>query len=63
MAGSLSLGEGQLGELLDFETLLNDSDKAFENLANNDVVKQQRKKLEDKAKDKIKDKLGKLFGG
>ncbi|REL25729.1 TIGR03545 family protein [Thalassotalea euphylliae] len=63
MAGSLSLGEGQLGELLDFEALLNDSDKAFENLANNDVVKQQRKKLEDKAKDKIKDKLGKLFGG
>ncbi|MFD2168006.1 TIGR03545 family protein [Thalassotalea euphylliae] len=62
MAGSLSLGEGQLDELLNLEALLNDSDKAFEDLADNDVVKQHKKKLEDKAKDKLKDKLSDLFG-
>jgi len=59
---SLSLGEGELTELLNFETLLSDTDAAFENLANNDVVKQQKKKLESKAKDKLKEKLGKFFG-
>ena len=62
MGDSLSLGEGQLTELLDIETLLNDSEKAFENLVESDVVKQQKKKLEGKAKDKLKEKLGKLFG-
>ena len=62
MGDSLALGEGQLSELVDIEALLTNSDKAFSDLANNDVVKQQKKKLEDKAKDKLKEKLGKLFG-
>lgn len=62
MDDSLSLGEGQLTEALDLEALTTDSDKAFDNLMKNDVVKQQKKKLEDKAKDKLKDKLGDLFG-
>ncbi|WP_448211482.1 TIGR03545 family protein [Colwellia sp. MEBiC06753] len=62
LGDSLSLAEGEYAQLLDLETLISDSDKALENLANSDVVKQQKKRLEEKAKDKLKDKLGKLFG-
>ncbi|NMP32233.1 TIGR03545 family protein [Thalassotalea sp. M1531] len=61
-ASSLNLGEGEMSELLQIESLLNSTDAAIDDLANSDVVKQQKKKLENKAKDKLKEKLGKLFG-
>lgn len=66
LASALKLGDSQNAELLDLEALLTDTDKALTDLKNSDVVKQQKKKLEDKvkdkAKDKLKNKLGDLFG-
>jgi uncharacterized protein (TIGR03545 family) len=62
LVGALKLGDSQNAELLDLEALLTDTDKALTDLKNSDVVKQQKKKLEDKAKDKLKNKLGDLFG-
>jgi len=62
LAGALKLGDSQNAELLDLEALLTNTDKALADLKNSDVVKQQQKKLEDKAKDKLKNKLGDLFG-
>jgi len=66
LANALKLGDSQSTELLDLEALLTDTDKALADLKNSDVVKQQKKKLEDKvknkAKDKLKNKLGDLFG-
>ena len=62
LQGTLDLGNSQEQELIDLEALLTQSDNALENLKNNDVVKQKRKELEDKAKDKLKEKLGKIFG-
>lgn len=70
LASALKLGDSQYNELIDLEALLTDTDKTLENLKSSDVVKQQKKKLEDKlknkAKDKVKDKLkgklGDLFG-
>ncbi|TYK65055.1 TIGR03545 family protein [Colwellia echini] len=66
LASALKLGDSQTAELLDLEALLTDTDKAFEDLQNSDIVKQQQQKLEDKVKDKAKDKLkgklGDLFG-
>jgi uncharacterized protein (TIGR03545 family) len=62
LANALKLGDSQAAELLDLEALLTDTDKALADLKNSDVVKQQHKKLEDKAKDKLKNKLGDLFG-
>lgn len=62
LASALKLGNSQAAELLDIEALLTNTDKALANLKNSDIVKQQQKKLEDKAKNKLKDKLGDLFG-
>lgn len=66
LLSSLKLGDSQNAELLNLEALLTDTDKALDDLKNSDVVKQQKKKLEDKlknkAKDKLKNKLGNLFG-
>ncbi|PKI12669.1 TIGR03545 family protein [Colwellia sp. 12G3] len=62
LANALKLGDSQTAELLDLEALLTDTDKALDDLKNSDIVKQQQKKLEDKAKDKLKNKLGDLFG-
>jgi len=63
---SLKLNKQGSAELLDFEALLTDTDKSLEQLKNSDVVKQQKKKLQDKAinkaTDKLKRKLGSLFG-
>ncbi|MGB0936915.1 MAG: TIGR03545 family protein [Colwellia sp.] len=59
---SLNLNKEDKQSLIDIETLVTDTDKALEQLKNSDVVKQQKKKLEDKAADKIKDKLKGLFG-
>ncbi|MEI6893935.1 MAG: TIGR03545 family protein [Colwellia sp.] len=66
LASALKLGDNQTAELLDLEALLTDTDNAFENLKNSDVVDQQKQKLKNEAKDKIEDKLkeklGNLFG-
>jgi len=63
---SLKLNKQGSADLLDFEGLLTDTDKSLEQLKNSDVVKQQKKKLQDKAinkaKDKLKSKLGSFFG-
>jgi len=63
---SLKLNKQGSADLLDFEALLTDTDKSLEQLKNSDVVKQQKKKLQDKAinkaKDKLKSKLDGLFG-
>jgi len=60
----ISNKEGQ--SFVDLETVVNDTDKALENLMNSDVVKAKKKEFEDKQKkkleDKLKKKLGKLFG-
>lgn len=66
LAQSLNVGEQKNAELINFETLLGDTDNTLEQLKNSDVVKQQQKKLQDKTKDKLQDKLkgklGDLFG-
>ncbi len=62
LAQSLKTNTKGKAELLNFETLLGDTDNALETLKNSDVVKQQKKKLQDKATDKLKDKLSDLFG-
>jgi len=60
----VSSKEGQ--SFVDLEAVVNDTDKALENLMNSDVVKAKKKEFEDKQKkkleDKLKKKLGKLFG-
>lgn len=61
VAASLNMPNDGKTQLLDLESLLNDSDNALDNLMDSDVVKQQEDKLKDKAKDKLKDKLGGLF--
>jgi uncharacterized protein (TIGR03545 family) len=66
LAKALKIGNSKNAELVNFEALLTDTDKALEDLQNSDLVKEQQKKLENKAKDKVKDKLkdklGDLFG-
>jgi uncharacterized protein (TIGR03545 family) len=62
LAQSLQLNNENNTELVNFEALLGDTDNALEQLKNSDVVKQQKKKLQDKAKDKLKSKLSDLFG-
>jgi uncharacterized protein (TIGR03545 family) len=62
LAQSLQLNNQENAEFVNFETLLGDTDNALEQLKNSDVVKQQKKKLQDKAKDKLKSKLSDLFG-
>lgn len=62
LAQNLQLNSQNNAELVNFEALLSDTDNALEQLKNSDVVKEQKKKLEDKAKDKLKNKLGDLFG-
>ena len=63
-----ALGLSKEGEqsFVDVESLINDTDKALDNLMNSDVVKAKKKEFEDKQKkkleDKVKNKLGKLFG-
>jgi len=57
LAQSLQVNNQKNSELSDFEALLSDTDNALEQLKNSDVVKQQKKRLEDKVKDKLKDKL------
>jgi len=62
LSESLKNNESSASELINFEMLLGDRDKALEELKNSDVVKQQKKKLKNKAKDKLKSKLSDLFG-
>ncbi|MEW6993247.1 TIGR03545 family protein [Colwelliaceae bacterium MEBiC 14330] len=66
LADALKIGDSNNAELVNFEGLLMDTDKALDDLQNSDLVKQQQQKLEnrvkDKVKDKLKDKLGDLFG-
>jgi uncharacterized protein (TIGR03545 family) len=62
LAQSLQLSNENDTELVNFEALLGDTNNALEQLKNSDVVKQQKKKLQDKAKDKLKSKLSDLFG-
>ncbi len=66
LADALKIGDSKNAELVNFEALITDTDKALDDLQNSDLVKKQQKKLEDKAKnkvkDKLKDKLGDLFG-
>lgn len=62
LAESLQLNNQQNAEFVNFEALLADTDNALDQLKNSDVVKQQKKKLQDKVKDKLKDKLSDLFG-
>ncbi len=62
LSESLKNNESSAAELINFEALLGDRDKALDQLKNSDVVKQQKKKLQDKAKDKLKNKLSDLFG-
>jgi len=66
LAQSLKINAQGKAELIDFEVLLGDTDNALDTLKNSDVVKQQKKKLQNKAKDKLqnklKDKLSDLFG-
>ena len=63
-----ALGLSSEGEqsFFDVESLINDTDKALDNLMNSDVVKAKKKVFEDKQKkkleDKLKKKLGDLFG-
>lgn len=65
VATSLNMPNDGKAQLLDLESLLNDSDNSLDNLMDSDVIKQQedklKGKLKDKAKDKLKDKLGGLF--
>jgi uncharacterized protein (TIGR03545 family) len=62
LANSLKLNSQKENEFVNFEALLGDTDNALEQLQNSDVVKEQKKKLQDKAKDKLKGKLSDLFG-
>jgi uncharacterized protein (TIGR03545 family) len=62
LAQSLQLSNENDTELVNFEALLGDTNNALEQLKSSDVVKQQKKKLQDKAKDKLKSKLSDLFG-
>lgn len=62
LSQSLQMKSEGKSELLNFESLLSDTDNALETLQNSDVVKQQKKKLQDKATDKLKSKLSDLFG-
>lgn len=62
MSESLNMKSTGKTDMLNFEALLSDTDNALETLQNSDVVKQQKKKLQDKATDKLKGKLGDLFG-
>ena len=62
LSQSLKNNESSATELINFEALLGNRDKALEQLKNSDVVKQQKKKLQDKVKDKLKSKLSDLFG-
>ena len=63
-----ALGLSSEGEqsFVDVESLINDTDKALDNLMNSDVVKAKKKEFEDEQKkkleDEVKKKLGKLFG-
>ncbi|MCW8831866.1 MAG: TIGR03545 family protein, partial [Colwellia sp.] len=50
---SLQMNSKDKVELINFETLLTDTDNALETLKNSDVVKEQQKKLQDKATDKL----------
>lgn len=74
LASALKLGDSQTADLVDLEALLTNTDQALTDLKNSDVVKQQKKNLEDKLKkkaeekikqkanEKLKGKLGDLFG-
>ena len=62
LAQSLQLNEQKNTEIVNFEALLGNTDNALEQLKNSDVVKQQKKKLQNKATDKLKSKLSDLFG-
>jgi len=63
-----ALGLSSEGEqsFVDVESLINDTDKALDNLMNSDVVKAKKKEFEDEQKkkleDEVKKKLGKFFG-
>ena len=59
---TLDLNSSNADELVNFESILTDTDKSLEDLKNSDVVKQQQDRLKNKAEDKLKKKLGKLFG-
>lgn len=58
LSNALSLGGEQQNDLLNIDSLLNNTDKQLTDLENSDIVKQHK----DKLKDKVKDKIGKLFG-
>jgi uncharacterized protein (TIGR03545 family) len=60
LAQSLQLNNEKEAEFVNFEALLGDTANTLEQLKNSDVVKQQKKKLQDKAKDKLKGKLSDL---
>jgi len=66
LTDALGLNKQEEKSFMDLEALVNDSDKALENLMNSDVVKAKKKEFEDtqkkKIEDKMKKKLGKLFG-
>ncbi|MFB0999853.1 MAG: TIGR03545 family protein [Colwellia sp.] len=63
---SLGFSREEEQSFVDLESLINDTDKALDNLMNSDVVKAKKKAFEDKQKkkleDKVKKKLGDLFG-
>jgi len=63
---SLGFSREEEQSFVDVESLINDTDKALDNLMNSDVVKAKKKAFEDKQKkkleDKVKKKLGDLFG-
>ena len=63
LASALNMPNDGKAQLLDLESVLNDSDNALDNLLDSDVVKQQEDKLKDKLKDKAKDKLKDKLGG
>lgn len=59
---ALDLNSANADEMINFESILTNTDQSLEELKNSDVIKQQQDKLKDKAEDKLKKKLGKLFG-
>ncbi|SES62159.1 TIGR03545 family protein [Thalassotalea agarivorans] len=61
IAGATNLNAQAGQEIVSLDKLLNNTDQALNDLMSSDVVKAQKKQLEDKAKNKIKEKLGDLF--
>ncbi len=61
LSDSLNVESEGKTDLLNLESLLNDSENTLDNLLSSDVVKQQQGQLKNKAKDKLKDKLGGFF--